>query len=59
MEAAIKYESHDEVVSFDQDGKVVVNKEAQMSRKLMARRAVEAHLERKRLEKDLEDYYLD
>ena len=59
MEAAIKYESHDEVVSFDQDGKVVVNKEAQMSKKLMARRAVEAHLERKRLEKDLEDYYLD
>jgi hypothetical protein len=59
MEAAIKLENHDEVVSFDQEGNVVVNKETQMSKKLMARRAIEAHLERKRLEKDLEAYYFD
>lgn len=59
MEAAIKLENHDEVVSFDKKGNVVVNKETQMSKKLMARRAIEAHLERKRLEKDLEAYYFD
>tara|TARA_B100001109_G_scaffold104011_1_gene84862 strand:+ start:18471 stop:18899 length:429 start_codon:yes stop_codon:yes gene_type:complete len=59
MEAAVKFESHEEVVSFDQQGNVVVNKESQMSKKLMARRAIEAHLERKRLEKDLDDYYFD
>ncbi|PHS65043.1 MAG: hypothetical protein COB09_04525 [Thalassobium sp.] len=56
MEAAMKFEAHEEVVSFDRDGKVVVNKESQMSKKLMARRAIEAHLERKRLEHDLEDF---
>lgn len=59
MEAIAKFESHEEVVSFDQEGNVVVNKESQMSKKLMARRAIEAHLERKRLEKDLDDYYFD
>ncbi|MCT7359369.1 PA3496 family putative envelope integrity protein [Thalassolituus pacificus] len=52
----MKFEAHEEVVSFDRDGKVVVNKESQMSKKLMARRAIEAHLERKRLEHDLEDF---
>lgn len=54
MEAALKFESHEEVVSFDQQGNVVVNKETHMSKKLMARRAIEAHRERKRLESDLE-----
>jgi len=57
MEAAVKMESHNEVVSFDTDGNVVVNKESQMSPKLVARRAIEAHLERKQLEKDLDKYY--
>ncbi len=57
MVAAIKHESHEEVVSFDQEGNVIVNKDSPMSKKLMARRAIEAHLERKRLEKDLESYY--
>ncbi|WP_221793642.1 PA3496 family putative envelope integrity protein [Oceanobacter mangrovi] len=57
MDAAIKFETHEEVVSFDADGKVVVNKESQLSPKLVARRAIEAHLERKKLEKDLSDYY--
>ncbi|WP_420589042.1 PA3496 family putative envelope integrity protein [Bacterioplanoides sp.] len=59
MEAAIKFEGHEEVVSFDQNGNVVVNKESQMSKKLMARRAIEAHRERKRLESDLDDYYFE
>lgn len=58
MEAA-KVNAHDEVVSFDQEGNVVVNKEALISKKLMARRAIEAHLERKQLERDLEEYYFD
>ena len=40
-------------------GNVVVNKEAHASKKLISRRAIEAHLERKRLEKDLEAYYFD
>ncbi len=59
MEAAMKFEAHEEVVSFDQEGKVVVNKDSQMSKKLMARRAIEAHLERKRLERDLEDFFAE
>ena len=59
MEAAIKFEAHEEVVSFDQEGNVVVNKESHMSKKLMARRAIEAHRERKRLESELEDYYYE
>ncbi|MEC8443859.1 MAG: hypothetical protein VXZ05_06610 [Pseudomonadota bacterium] len=58
MEAAKDYTS-EETVSFDQDGNVVVNKEAHVSKKLMARRAIEAHRERRSLEKDLEAYYFD
>lgn len=58
MEAA-KNICLEESVSFDTDGNVVVNKEANISKKLIARRAIEAHLERKRLEKDLDAYYFD
>ena len=58
MEAAKDYTS-EETVSFDKNGNVVVNKEAHVSKKLVARRAIEAHLERKRLEKDLEAYYFE
>lgn len=54
-----KSEAHQQVVSFDQKGNVVVNKEAQISKKLMARRAIEAHLERKELERDIERYYFE
>lgn len=57
MEAAMKVNSHDETVSFDQEGNVVINKETSMSKKLMARRAIEAHLERKHIDKKFEDYY--
>lgn len=59
MEAAIKINAHDEVVSFDKKGNVVVNKDSGTSKKLIARRAVEAHLERKRLERDLDQYCFD
>lgn len=49
----------EQVVSFDKNGNVVVNKSSSASSKLMARRAIEAHLERKKLEKDLEEYYFE
>ncbi len=48
--------SIEQVVSFDKQGNVVVNKESSASNKLMARRAIEAHLERKMLERDLNEY---
>lgn len=51
--------SNEEVVSIDQNGNVVVNKETSASKKLLARRAIEAHLESKQLEQSLEDYYFD
>jgi hypothetical protein len=51
--------SVEQVVSFDKEGNVVVNKKSSASNKLMARRAIEAHLERKTLEKDLEEYYFE
>lgn len=51
--------SVEQVVSFDKEGNVVVNKESSASNKLMARRAIEAHLERKTLEKDLDEYYFE
>lgn len=54
-----KSNTHDEAVSFDKNGNVVVNKETAMSKKLMARRAIEAHLERKQLERELEMYCFD
>lgn len=59
METNTQLNAHDEVISFDQEGNVVVNKEASMSKKLMARRAIEAHLERKRLEREIEQYCFD
>lgn len=51
--------SVEQVVSFDKEGNVVVNKESSASNKLMARRAIEAHLERKTLEKDLTEFYFE
>lgn len=57
--ASAKKVNSDETVTFDKNGKVVVNKESTAPKKLMARRAIEAHLERKVLEKDLESYYFE
>ena len=56
---ALKAVDQEETVPIDQEGNLIVNKEANMSKKLIARRAVEAYLEKKQLEKDLESYYLD
>lgn len=61
--AKIKLGTHEksieQVVSFDKEGNVIVNKNSSASNKLMARRAIEAHLERKSLEKDLDEYYFE
>ena len=54
-----KTNSHAEAVSYDQDGNMVVNKDTSMPKKLVARRAIEAYLERKELEQDLEHYCFD
>lgn len=50
-------QSYEETVSFDQQGNIVVNKESHASKKLVARRAIEA-LEEKRAMKEL-DYDFD
>ncbi len=57
MEAAevIKDQASEELVNFDTKGNVVVSKKSEASAKLVARRAIEAHLERKRMQ--LDDYW--
>ncbi len=57
MEAAevIKDQASEELVNFDTKGNVVVSKKNEASAKLVARRAIEAHLERKRMQ--LDDYW--
>ena len=45
-----------DLVNFDGDGNVVVKKHSEASAKLIARRAIEAHLERKNLEIDEYDW---
>lgn len=51
----IPLESED-LVNFDENGNVVVKKHSEASTKLIARRAIEAHLERKSLEIDEYDW---
>ena len=57
MEAAeiIKDQASEELVNFDKKGNIVVCKKTEASAKLVARRAIEAHLERKNLQ--LDDYW--
>lgn len=56
MEAiVVESKSNSELVNFDTDGNVIVNKHDEKSAKLVARRAIEAHLERKKLQ--LDDYW--
>mgnify|MGYP003384520521 CR=1 FL=1 len=58
MEAAVvSTKSSSELVNFDTNGNVVVSKHSEKSAKLVARRAIEAHLERKKLQ--LDDYWDD
>lgn len=47
----------EDLVNFDEKGNVVVKKNTDASSKLVARRAIEAHSERKRLDKDIDEYY--
>lgn len=57
MEAAeiIKDQASEELVNFDKKGNIVVCKKTESSAKLVARRAIEAHLERKNMQ--LDDYW--
>jgi hypothetical protein len=56
MEAAtVEKTGSRELVNFDTNGNVIVSKHDEKSAKLVARRAIEAHLERKKLQ--LDDYW--
>jgi hypothetical protein len=58
MEAAVvDRKAKTELVNFDTNGNIVVNKRDEKSAKLVARRAIEAHLERKKMQ--LDDYWDD
>lgn len=53
--AAMIAEPNQQLVNFDTDGNIVVSKDKEASSKLIARRAIEAHLERKNMQ--LDDYW--
>lgn len=58
MEAAVvENTENSELVNFDTNGNIIVNKGDEKSAKLVARRAIEAHLERKKMQ--LDDYWDD
>ncbi len=50
------FKSHEEVVRFDHQGNMVINRNHQQPRKLVARRVIEAHRERRCLERELDEY---
>lgn len=50
------FKPHEKTVWFDEEGNVVINRDTQQSRKLLARRVIEAHRERRRLERELDEY---
>ncbi len=50
--ATVSKNPHLELVNFDTDGNIVVSKDENVSHKLLARRAIEAHLERKEMQLD-------
>ena len=52
--AAVRKKSSEGLVNFDKKGNIVVSKNSEASTKLIARRAIEAHLERKNMH--LDDY---
>jgi hypothetical protein len=53
--AAVDKKSSEELVNFDTKGNIIVSKTSEASTKLIARRAIEAHLERKNMQ--LDDYW--
>ena len=52
MASAVAQKTQIQLVNFDTDGNVVVDKSSDASSKLIARRAIEAHLERKNMHLD-------
>ncbi|OUR64133.1 hypothetical protein A9Q73_09015 [Bermanella sp. 47_1433_sub80_T6] len=52
MATAVAQKTQAQLVNFDTEGNVVVNKTSDASAKLIARRAIEAHLERKSMHLD-------
>ena len=52
-------QTHEETVSFDQQGNIVVNKDSHASKKLVARRAIEAIQERRSIERAMKDFDYD
>jgi hypothetical protein len=52
MARTAKHNTQTELVNFDTQGNVVVDKSSDASAKLVARRAIEAHLERKSMHLD-------
>ena len=52
MATAVAQKTQAQLVNFDTEGNVVVDKTSDASAKLIARRAIEAHLERKSMHLD-------
>jgi len=52
MATAVAQKTQSQLVNFDTEGNVVVDKTSDASAKLIARRAIEAHLERKSMHLD-------
>ncbi len=52
MATAVAEKAPKELVNFDTEGNVIVDKSSDASSKLVARRAIEAHLERKSMHLD-------
>ena len=52
MASAVAHKTQAELVNFDTEGNVIVDKSSDASSKLVARRAIEAHLERKSMHLD-------
>ncbi len=57
MATAVAKKVREELVNFDTDGNIVVKKTTDASSKLVARRAIEAHLERKDMQLDNDKYW--
>ncbi len=52
---AVDKKPKQELVNFDTQGNIIICKDSEASAKLIARRAIEAHLERKNMQ--LDDYW--
>ena len=57
MDRELIAENVESSITFNTEGEVVINEQTSASKKLTARRAIEAYKERKQLEQYLNDYY--